>query len=160
MAGNETVTPGEVTTGSGSKIYVSTDKKNWKLFGKVTGVTPPTFTREAIDATTLNSFSDNDKFKESVPGFVEGSDLPVNGFYVNGDEGREAADAAFYGDNPVYIKVETPPKIGKTFIYYGPPTSYTPLGEINTSGLIGFAFTIKVIKKPEVSTTQDSGGNG
>jgi hypothetical protein len=153
-------TMGKVTTGSGSKVYVSTEKKDWKLFGKVTTITPPTMTREAIDATTLNSYGDNDKFKESEPGFIEGGDLPINGYYVNGDEGREAADEAFYGDDPVYIKIDTPERIGKTFIYYGPITSYNQLGEINSTGLIGFSVTIKISKKPEVSTTQAQGGNG
>ena len=145
------------TTGSGAKVSISTDGTTFQEFGSVSSVSMPTMSRGTVDVTDLNSYEDNDKFKEYLADFVEGGDLVTNGFFLAGDEGQAAAETAFYGDNPVWIRIVLPAKIGKTFTAKGIPTSYQPLGDIDPSNGIGFSFTVKVTAKPTLAATTQGG---
>lgn len=140
------------STGSGSKVAFSTDGTTYKDFGSVTSVAPPSMSRDTVDATDLNSYYSNNQFKEHLADFIDADTLTVEGHYLAGDEGREAAATAFYSGSECYIKITTPKAIGKVYTYKGIPTALRDLTDINTGAVIGFSFGIKPTAKATVTT--------
>lgn len=135
-------------TGAGTKISFSTDGSAYTQFASVSKITPPAFSRETQDVTDLNSFEENDQFKEHVGGFIEADEMSIDGFFVKSDAAREAAEAAFYSNEEVYLKITMPAFIGKTVTVKGIITKYQPFGELTPDGGVAFSLSIKPNSKP------------
>lgn len=143
-------------TGSGAKISISTDGSAYKEFGSVTSVAPPNLSRGTVDATDLNSYYNNDQFKEYLGDFIDADDMTVEGHYLGTDEGREAAATAFYAGIEVSLKIQLPAAIGKSYVYKGILTAFRDLTDINTGAAIGYSLSLKPNAKPVVSSTASS----
>ena len=139
------------STGSGTKASISTDGQNFKKFASITRLGPPNMSRGTVDVTDLNSFEDNNQMKEFLPDFIEADEMSIEGYHKAGDEGREAAEAAFYGATIVTIKIELPAAIGKIMTVEGYITAYRPIGDISSDAGLAFSMSIKPVKKPDMS---------
>lgn len=140
-------------TGSGTTAAISTDGSTYKDFASITSLGLPDMTRGTVDVTDMNSFANNDQMKEFLTDFIEAGDMTIEGFHINGDDGRDAAESAFYSGGIVYIKVVLPPAIGKTATVIGLITAYRPIGDISTSDGIKFSMTVKPTKKPTIAAS-------
>ena len=140
-------------TGSGTTAAISTDGSTYKDFASITNLSMPNMTRGTVDVTDMNSYGNNDQMKEFLGDFIEADDMTIEGFHINGDEGREAAETAFYSGGLVYIKVVLPSALGKTAIITGIMTAYKPIGDIDTSNGIKFSMSIKPTEKPSITNT-------
>lgn len=141
------------TTGSGTKAFFSTDKQTWKEFASVSKITPPSMSRGTIEVTDMNSYENNNQFKEYLGDFIEGDEMNIEGYFIKDDEGRNALEAAFYSGEECYVKVQLPPAIGQDMIVKGVLTKYQPMGEISPSAGIPFTMSMKPNSKAEMSPT-------
>ena len=141
------------TTGSGTKAFFSTDKDAWKEFASISKITPPSMSRGTIEVTDMNSYANNNQFKEYLGDFIEADEMTIEGYFVKDDAGRNALEAAFYDGTECYIKVQLPPAIGQDMIVKGVLTKYQPMGEISTSAGIPFTMSMKPNSKAEMSQT-------
>ena len=149
MAGN---TPGKAT-GSGAKASISTDGQTFKDFASITKIGPPNMSRGTVDVTDMNSFENNNQMKEFLPDFIEAEEMSLEGFVKKTDEGRDAAETAFYAGTLVHIKITLPNAIGKTMTVVGYIVSYRPIGDISTDAGIAFSMGIKPVQKPALADT-------
>ena len=143
-------TPGKAT-GSGCKASISTDGTTYKNFASITKLGPPNMSRGTVDVTDMNSYENNDQMKEFLPDFIEAEEMSIEGYVKNNDEGRDAAEAAFYGGTLVFIKITLPKVIGKTMTVKGYIVGYRPIGDISTDAGIAFTMSIKPIAKPALA---------
>lgn len=142
------------STGSGTKASISTDGgASYKEFASITKISPPGMTRGTVDVTDLNSYENNDQMKEFLTDFIEGEDMSIEGYAKSTDEGRDAAETAFYAGIAVFIKIILPAAIGKTMIVIGVITSYKPIGDIDPSTGIAFSMSLKPTAKPTLAAT-------
>lgn len=140
-------------TGSGTKAFISTDGTAFQEFASVTKLGGPSMSRGTVDVTDMNSFSSNNQFKEFLTDFIEADEIPIEGFVLQTDVGRTAAETAFYAGSTVYIKLQLPAAIGQTMLITGIMTKYQPIGDISTSEGIAYAISVKPTAKPTLSAT-------
>ena len=148
----DTKTP-EKATGSGTKASISTDGQTYKEFASITKIGPPSMSRGTVDVTDMNSYENNDQMKEFLTDFIEADEMSIEGFAKKTDEGRDAAESAFYAGSIVHIKIVLPAAIGKTMIVKGLITSYRPIGDISSNAGIAFSMGIKPVAKPTMEAT-------
>ena len=141
----------EKATGSGTKASISLDGQEYKPFASITKLAPPSMSRGTVDVTDMNSYENNDQMKEFLPDFIEADEMGIEGFHKTGDEGREAAEAAFYNATEVTVKIILPAAIGKTMTVVGHITAYRPVGDIGSDAGIAFSMSIKPSKKPALA---------
>lgn len=141
------------TTGSGTKAFFSADGSEYKLFASITKLSPPSMSRGTVEVTDMNSYEDNDQFKEYLGDFIEGDEMNVEGYYVKDDAARDALETAFYSGAECYIKIQLPPLIGMSMVVNGILTKYRPIGDISTDAGIGFSASIKPNSKPTLVET-------
>lgn len=141
------------TTGSGTKAFFSTDGSDWLEFASVSKITPPSMSRGTIEVTDMNSYETNNQFKEYLGDFIEADEMTIEGYFVKGDEGREALEACFYSGDECYVKIQLPPAIGQDMVVKGVLTKYQPMGEISTSAGIPFTMSMKPNSKATMSDT-------
>lgn len=144
------------TTGSGTKAFFSADGKDYTLFASITKIGPPSMSRGTVEVTDMNSYSDNDQFKEYLGDFIEADEMNIEGYFVKGDDARDALESAFYSGEECYVKIQLPPVIGKSMIVKGIITKYQPIGDISTDSGIAFSTSIKPNSKPQMADTADS----
>lgn len=142
------------STGSGTTAEISTDGgTTYKKFASVTKLSPPNMSRATVEVTDMNSFETNDQMKEFLTDFIEADEMSVEGYVLTADDGRDAAETAFYSGAEVKIKIVLPKAIGKTMTVTGLITAYQPIGDISTSDGLAFSMSIKPTKKPELAVT-------
>lgn len=144
------------TTGSGTKAFFSSDSKDWKLFASITNLSPPSMSRGTVEVTDMNSYHENDQFKEYLGDFIEADEMNIEGYFVKDDEARNALEAAFYSGDECYVKIQLPPVIGKSMIIKGIITKYQPIGDISTDSGIAFSTSIKPNSKPAMNDTAEA----
>lgn len=147
-----TNTPGKAT-GSGAKAAISTDGTTYKDFASITKLGPPNMSRGTVDVTDMNSYENNSQMKEFLPDFIEAEEMSVEGYVKQTDEGRDAAETAFYAGTLVYIKITLPAAIGKTMTVKGYIVGYRPIGDISTDAGIAFSMSVKPVEKPTLAAT-------
>lgn len=141
------------TTGSGTKAFFSADGQVYSLFASVTKISPPSMSRGTVDVTDMNSYADNDQFKEYLGDFIEAEEMSIEGFFVKEDAARTALEAAFFSGDSCFIKIQLPPLIGQSMIVNGIITTYQPIGEISNDTGIGFKASIKPNGRPKLEET-------
>lgn len=145
------------TTGSGTKAFFSTDKTEWKEFASISKISPPSMSRGTVEVTDMNSYENNNQFKEYLGDFIEADEMTMEGYFVKDDAGRTALEDAFYSGTACYVKVQLPPAIGQDMIVTGVLTKYQPMGEISTTAGIPFTMSMKPNGKPEMVDTPAAG---
>lgn len=140
--------------GSGSKVELSTDGTQFIKFMSVTKVSTPTFEVDTADLTDNESFESNNKFKESVPTFIDGGELKIDGWVHTDDEGVAAAEQAFFDQTPVTVRVVLPAWIGKTCTFKGFIKSLQALGDLDPENGVAYSVTVAVTSKPTMARTE------
>lgn len=141
------------TTGSGTKAFFSKDKTTWQEFASISKISPPSLSRGTVDVTDMNSYENNDQFKEYLGDFIEADEMSIEGYFVKDDAGRAALEERFYSGEECYVKIQLPPVIGQDMIVKGILTKYQPMGEISTSAGIPFTMSMKPNGRPEMVET-------
>lgn len=141
------------TTGSGTKAFFSLDGVSYELFASITKLSPPSMSRGTVEVTDMNSYSDNNQFKEYLGDFIEADEMSIEGYFVKDDTARDNLETAFYSGEECYVKIQLPPLIGKSMIVKGVITTYRPIGDISTDAGIGFTASIKPNSKPSLVAT-------
>lgn len=141
------------TTGSGTKAFFSADGDTYKEFASITKLSPPSMSRGTVEVTDMNSYENNDQFKEYLSDFIEADEMSIEGYFVKNDDGRDALEKAFYAGDTCYIKIQLPPLIGQDMVVKGIITKYQAFGEINPSSGIPFSASIKPNGKPAMTPT-------
>lgn len=113
--------------------------------------------RGTVDVTDMNSYENNDQMKEFLVDFIEGEEMAIEGYVKSTDEGRDAAEAAFYGGAEVHVKIDLPAAIGKSMVVKGLIVSYRPIGDITTDAGIAFSMGLKPTAKPKMEATANAG---
>lgn len=114
--------------------------------------------RSTVDVSDMNSYEDNDQFKEYLGNFIEGDNVDIEGYFIKDDAGRNALETAFYAGTECCIKIQLPPVIGQDMVVKGVLVTYRPIGEISTDAGIAFSASIKPTGKPTMSATVASDG--
>ena len=147
------------TTGSGTKAFFSADGSAYTLFASITKLGPPSMSRGTVEVTDMNSYEDNNQFKEYLGDFIEGDEMNIEGYYVKDDAARDALESAFYSGGECYVKIQLPPLIGMSMVVKGILTKYRPIGDISTDAGIGFSASIKPNGKPTLEPTAQEAAN-
>ena len=138
--------------GFGTTAFISADGTSYTKLGHVTKVNPPSMTRNMVDMSDMNSFDENDQMKEEMPGYIEGGDATVEGFYTENDAGMTIAKTAFYAGTDVHLKISLPARIGEDYVVQGYISSLQEVGDIDPENGIPYSLTVKTNKKPVKST--------
>ena len=141
------------TTGSGTKALFSADGSAYIEFASVTKITPPSYSRGTVDVTDMNSFDNNNQFKEYLGDFIESDEIQIDGFYVENDAARAAVETAFFSGAECWIRIDLPVVIGKSMTVKGIVTKYQPMGDISPDSGIAFSVSLKPNAKPTLDTT-------
>lgn len=143
--------------GSGTKVEISTDGTKFTKIMSVTKVSPPELSTDDADLTDQESYASNDKFKESVPTFIDGGEIKIDGWVNTDDTGVAAAETAFFDQSPVICRVVFPVWMDKTITYNGYIKSIQSIGDLDPEAGVPYSITIKVNKKPVVTKTSEGG---
>ena len=141
------------TTGSGTKAFFSKDGQSWKEFASVSKITPPSMSRGTIEVTDMNSYANNNQFKEYLGDFIEADEMAIEGYFIKDDPGRADLEECFYSGEECYVKIQLPPVIGQDMTVKGVLTKYQPMGEISTSAGIPFTMSMKPNGKATMANT-------
>lgn len=141
----------EKTTGNGTKISISTDGSTFTEFGSVTKASAPSMKRGTIDVTDLNSYSNNNQMKESIPGWIEPEEMSLEGYLKKTDTAMTTVETAFWAGDLCTIKIELPEVIGKTITYYGFISQYQSIGDIDAETPLGYKMGFTITQKPTVA---------
>lgn len=139
--------------GSGTKVEISTDGTKFTKIMSVTKVSLPEFSTDDADLTDQESYDSNDKFKESVPTFIDGGEIKIDGWVNTEDTGVAAAEKAFFDQSAIICRVVFPAWMGKTITYNGYIKSLQAIGDLDPEAGVPYSITIKINKKPVVSQT-------
>lgn len=116
---------------------------------EVTGITPPSPTRETMDNTTLST---SDSYRTFMAGWIDGGECSLSGFYdPTTGKGQTELEALRDSGEVESFAVVYPSGIGKTLTFDGIVTSVAPGVEMD--GLISMECTIKVSGKPTMAAT-------
>lgn len=143
--------------GSGTKVEISTDGTTFTKIMSVTKVSLPEFSTDDADLTDQESYDSNDKFKESVPTFIDGGEIKIDGWVNTDDTGVAAAEKAFFEQSPVICRVVFPAWMGKTITYNGYIKSLQTIGDLDPEAGVPYSITIKINKKPVITKTGEGG---
>lgn len=150
------VTTPKKTTGSGTKLSISSDGSQYTEFASVKSITPPSMSRGTVEVTDMNSYYNNDQFKEYLGDFIDGDEMSISGYLLKTDEALAAAETAFYGGSEIYIKIDLPAVIGQSMTVKGIVTKYQRVGDISVSDGLAFSMSIKPTAKPIMAATSSS----
>ena len=136
---------GEATRALGTKL-----SKGEKDISGLTSIGGIEITADTIDTTTLDS---DGGYKESIGGFKDAGEVPIEGFFNPDTESGQVAlqDALDSGLAEDYkITFPTTPKA--EWAFKGVVTGFK-VGDVDVDGTINFGATIKVSGKPVLTVT-------
>lgn len=108
--------------GYGSKVYMEASPFGaaaapllaaMKKVGEVVSLSPPNKSKDAVEATHMES---EDAYREFISGLKDGGEVNVTYNRVGDDDGQEAVDDAFDYDGKVYVFIDLP---------FNPPKRWT-----------------------------------
>lgn len=115
--------------------------ETFTVVAEVTSVTPPGYSRDALEATHLTS---DDGYREYIAGLRDGGEATISGNHLAAN--RTAMIAAVDAGLQNY-RIADPD--GDTYTFAGIVTAYQP-GEMTPGDVIGFTATVKVSGKPTI----------
>ncbi len=118
----------------------------------LTSIGSPSITQDEIDVTTLES---EGGYREFIPGFKDGGELNISGFFVPGNAGQAAVYAALASGDLQDFEVIYPASLGATWSFQGFVSNYSVTAEIE--GAIEFEATIRVSGEPTMSLVPSAG---
>lgn len=125
--------------GFGTTFSYESAPSTYTALGEVMSVTPPTFSRETIDATHMAS---DDTFREYIGGVFDGGEVTVNMNYV---EAQATLCQTLLLAGVESFRIVIPG--ASTIVFSGIPTGYA-VGELVIDDKVTHSLTIKVTGKP------------
>jgi hypothetical protein len=104
----------------------------------------------------MNSYEDNDQFKEYLTDFIDADEITITGYVLATDAGVSLAESIFYSGEMCYVRINLPKAIGKSMLITGMLTAYQPIGDIATDAGIAYSISMKPTKKPTMVATPTS----
>jgi hypothetical protein len=112
----------------------------------------------SADATEVTDLGNEDGFKEYLPGFKDGGEVPVSGYLDGEDAGQDSCYALMMSGRVVPCKIIFPPKIGKTWNFNAAVTKFGTSVDVNDA--VKFDATLKVSGKPTLARTASAASAG
>ncbi len=108
---------------------------------------------ETVDLTTLDNESG---YREKEPGFKDGGEVTVSGYFDNADAGQQKMYELFESGDVVPVVIEFPPKqSGAKWNFDAGVTAFSTSFELEDG--VAFEATFLVSGKPTLTFTQVSG---
>jgi predicted secreted protein len=133
--------------GHGSKFRVG-DGASPEVFtaiAEVTSITPPSITRDVIDATNADS---PDGWREHIPGLKDGGEVSIEGNFIPGGTGDQQLIVAQLDTFARSYQIEFPN--GEIWDFKAFCTAYEPSAPFDDK--MTFSATFKVSGKPQFVT--------
>lgn len=137
--------------GHGSKFYIGNNNSpgTWTEVAEITSITPPSVTRDIIDATHSGS---PDRWREHIPGLKDGGEVTVEGNFVPGGTENDLLITIQGEDDPRAFRIEFPDATVWQFVAYC--TAYVP--SVPFDDKMTFSATFKVSGKPQFVTDAET----
>lgn len=135
----------------GTKLIV-----NEKTVGGLKSINGVEITADSIDVSDL---SNEDGFKESIPGFKDGGEVGGSGFLDGADDGQDECMSLMNSGEVVPCEIRFPAKIGKSWKFKAGVTKFSTSAAVEDA--VGFEVSLKVSGKPTLgatATTPPAGG--
>lgn len=111
--------------------------------GEVLELSEPNRSKDAVDATNMNS---DNRYREFISGLKDGGEITVSYNRVDTDVGQTAVDGAFEYDGAVWVMIDIPLAVAKRWTIRGIVTGRE--AEIPLDDKMTGSFTLKVSGKP------------
>ena len=106
------------------------------------------------DEVEVTDMGNTDGYREYLPGFKDGGEVPVSGYMDGEDSGQDRMYELLESGDVVDCKIQFPAKIGKTWSFKAGVTKFTTAAEVDDA--ITFEATLKVSGKPTLAATTAS----
>lgn len=103
------------------------------------------------DEVEVTDMGNTDGYREYLPGFKDGGEVPVSGYMDGEDNGQDRMYELLESGDVVDCKIQFPAKIGKTWSFKAGVTKFTTSAEVDDA--ITFDATLKVSGKPTLAAT-------
>lgn len=103
------------------------------------------------DEVEVTDMGNTDGYREYLPGFKDGGEVPVSGYMDGEDGGQDRMYELLESGDVVNCKIQFPAKIGKTWSFKAGVTKFTTSAEVDDA--ITFDATLKVSGKPTLAAT-------
>lgn len=110
-------------------------------------------TADTIDVTTLDSA---DGYKEYIPGWKDGGEVSLSGFFDYSDEGQKALETAFDSSEKKDFTITFPTAAACKWTFSGYVTALETSADLGDA--LAFSATIKITGKPSLAAV--TGGAG
>ena len=107
------------------------------------------------DEVEVTDMGNTDGYREYLPGFKDGGEVPVSGYMDGEDDGQDRMYELLESGDVVDCKIQFPAKIGKTWSFKAGVTKFTTSADVDDA--ITFEATLKVSGKPTLAATTASG---
>ena len=129
----------------GTKLIV-----NGKQVGGLKSINGIEITADTIDVTDI---SNEDGFREKLPGFKDAGEVPCSGYMDGDDDGQEECYSLMDSGEVVPCEIRFPPKIGKTWKFKASVTKFSTTAELEDA--IAFDISLTESGKPTLGKTAE-----
>lgn len=129
----------------GTKLIV-----NEKLVGGLKSINGVEITADTIDVTDI---SNEDGFREKLPGFKDAGEVGGSGFLDGDDDGQEECYSLLDSGDVVPCEIRFPPKIGKSWKFKAGVNKFSTNAELEDA--IAFEISLAVSGKPTLAKTAE-----
>lgn len=132
----------------GTKLLV-----NNKVVGGLKSINGVEITADTVDVSDLGN---TDGYREKLPGFKDGGEVPASGFLDGEDEGQEECFTLLNSGEVVDCAIVFPPKIGKTWSFKACITKFSTNADLEDA--VTFDVSLAVSGKPTLAATTAAAG--
>lgn len=101
---------------------------------------------ESADTIDVTDLGNSTGYRDFLPGFKDGGEVSVSGFFDGSDAGQQALETLFQGGGTETCKIVFPSAIGKTWSFTAGCTKYTTGASVDDA--VTFEATLKVSGQP------------
>lgn len=128
----------------GTKLIV-----NDKLVGGLKTINGIEISADTIDVTDI---SNEDGYREKLPGFKDAGEVGASGFMDGDNEGQDECYALMASGEVVDCAIQFPAKIGKTWKFKAGVTKFSTSADLEDA--VAFEISLAVSGKPELVKTE------
>jgi len=126
------------------------------VIGGLTSISGVQASAETVDLTSLDNESG---YREKEPGFKDGGEVSVSGFFDNEDAGQKKMNELFESGEVVPVEIAFPPKqAGAKWNFSAGVTAFSTGFDLENG--VSFDATLLVSGKPTLTFGPESSGNG
>ncbi len=138
-------------------VKLKVGEKNGATLTKVGGLTTINGIQLSAESVDLTSLDNEDNYREKEPGFKDGGEVTVSGFFDNTDEGQQKMYALFESGDVVPVEIAFPPKqTGAKWNFNAGVSAFSTSFELEDG--VAFEATFLVSGKPTLTFGSVSAG--